>query len=131
MCCNCNGSLINGATGQLFKNTGFGNYSVKVTLLGCSSISELFVITGTEDNFEQLVNLYPNPSNGSFTIDLPFFKEVRFTVYNSLGNEVYRNTISQIRQASKLLNLTSLLSGAYILRIEADGRVVNKKIIIQ
>jgi Peptidase C10 family/Secretion system C-terminal sorting domain len=125
-----NGSLINGATEPLFKNTGFGNYSVKVTLLGCSSISDLFVITGTEDNFEQLVNLYPNPTNGFITIDLPFYREVNFTVYNFIGNEVYRDTVKQNRQTSKVLNLTSFSPGAYILKIAADGKVVNRKIII-
>ncbi|MCU0468417.1 MAG: thiol protease/hemagglutinin PrtT [Arcicella sp.] len=124
------GTLINGATGQVLKNSGSGSYSVKVTLLGCSSVSDLFVITGTEELFERLVNVYPNPSRGEITIDVPFSKETQFAIYDLLGNDVFKTVIRDGRDNKKTLNLSALPTGTYILRIESEGKVLNRKISI-
>ena len=74
-------------------------------------------------NNESIINIYPNPSHGSFTVEGEFIENI--TVYNVNGQVVkeIKNT-----ELDKMLNITNLDSGFYILKVETKNGVVNKKI---
>jgi hypothetical protein len=68
-----NNSPVAGATSQSFTATANGNYAVIVTENSCSDTSACLSVTGigiTENNFGTEFTMYPNPSQGNFTIDL-------------------------------------------------------------
>lgn len=72
------------------------------------------------------ITVFPNPSNGSFTIDInnAGIKEIRLT--DLLGNNVFQQRINN--QAK--VNIENLPAGTYILMvIDKDNKTTNRKII--
>ncbi|MFT4033806.1 MAG: T9SS type A sorting domain-containing protein [Siphonobacter sp.] len=61
---------------------------VKTTVNGCTSESLPFVVTGLEQETED-IKVYPNPSQGIMNIDLPNDKIRSIKIYNIAGIEVY------------------------------------------
>lgn len=76
----------------------------------------------SKNNLE--ASIYPNPANDLLNIQME--KELKLaTIYTVLGNQVLSSTDKQI-------NVSSLSSGNYFVRIEAvDGAVTTQKIIIK
>ncbi|UPS92266.1 MULTISPECIES: lamin tail domain-containing protein [unclassified Bizionia] len=72
-------------------------------------------------------NVYPNPStNGFVNISSPSAEAISVNVYDVLGKNVLNHTIS-----NNSLNVSSLNSGLYILRITQNGNSVTKKLVIK
>lgn len=72
-------------------------------------------------------NVYPNPStNGFVNISSPSAEAISVNVYDVLGKNVLNHTIS-----NNSLNVSSLNSGLYILRITQNGSSVTKKLVIK
>ncbi|MBN2011568.1 amidohydrolase family protein [candidate division KSB1 bacterium] len=79
-----------------------------------------------------LYSAYPNPFNPSTTIEfsLPHESHVKLSVYNLLGEEIQTlmNEVKNRGKHSIIFNGSSLVSGIYICRIEADGFVQTRKL---
>jgi photosystem II stability/assembly factor-like uncharacterized protein len=80
------------------------------------------------------VNAYPNPFNSSTTIEYTIQKpgEVKVAVYDILGRHV-TTLYDGLRTPGTHLaqfDASDLASGSYILRLEADGQTVNRKLTI-
>jgi hypothetical protein len=103
---------INGATEQSFTATNDGNYAVIITQGNCSDTSDCAVISyfGIEQYANNGLSLYPNPSNGNFTITLNEDAEVE--VFNAIGSLVYTNRFAQ---GTIPLSL-DLADGVYLLK---------------
>lgn len=90
-----NGNMpISGATNQSFTATTSGNYAVQVTKNSCIDTSACHSVTiiGTETQiFGADFSIYPNPSNGAFTLDLGSAQNVAVSVkiYDVVGKIVY------------------------------------------
>jgi Pregnancy-associated plasma protein-A/Secretion system C-terminal sorting domain len=85
--------------------------------------------TGIDDNnLNASVSIYPNPSNGSFTIDLLDRDNVTITVLNNLGQEITPNTIL-ITESKAELKIVK--KGVYFITIRSEKNVTTQKIIIQ
>jgi hypothetical protein len=107
---------------------------------GCESprtmvIGEVDCVVGIEDN-KSLVNnfqVYPNPSNGLFTIDLTTQKEEDFnlTVRDVQGKLIYEEQIEVNGKYRDDLDLNELAKGVYYLQIQNDEAVKVEKLIIQ
>ena len=70
--------------------------------------------------------VYPNPSNGNFTIQVPdSFIGSRAIIYNLLGQSIKEFSIDEVNQN------TNLEKGVYLLQIQKGNQVSTKKIIIQ
>jgi hypothetical protein len=79
-------------------------------------------------------SVYPNPSNGSFQINISSesSKDLTLSIQNILGQDVYYESLESVVSLTKNLNLTHLEKGIYQLIIsERDEKTLTQKIIIQ
>lgn len=97
----------------------------------CTTYSALNVGSDSEDNFDYKV--YPNPSDGNFTIELNpkryTEKEYQINIVNILGQEVFNKKVVFIENKA-LIQLEYIRSGTYIISIENNKKIISKKIII-
>ncbi|MBL1231252.1 MAG: T9SS type A sorting domain-containing protein [Flavobacteriales bacterium] len=124
----CSGMTpIIGATNQSYTATANGDYAVIVTMNGCSDTSVCSTVTGVgimENEFGKEILLFPNPTDGNFSIDLgENYQSVIVTVTDLSGKLILSNTYEN----SQLLNLNiDEIAGVYLLIIESGSK---KKII--
>ena len=118
---------IDGATEQTFTATENGEYAVIITDGDCADTSECVTVAGVGIKANSIGNieLYPNPSNGQFTIQLPAsIDQATLVITNQLGEVVYQTTISKTVTD---LNLEQLANGTYFLILQnGDSRQVEK-----
>lgn len=120
---------------------GAANISVKaINSCGESVYSELKTVKiystiGINENSNQIgVNVYPNPNNGTFTVELnaQHSGKVNLRLANALGETVYQQNNLNVNGKQKLmLNLPSLNDGAYYFFVENNDFRQAQKIIIQ
>jgi hypothetical protein len=92
-----------------------------------SSDCQLITSTNITDLFSGEIRVFPNPSNGSITIEFnhPFgISEVR--INDMIGNIVLQNQVSNQNE----VNLKNLSPGTYILTIISKEYIISKRIII-
>lgn len=101
------------ATGKIDANH---SYSKTITLLPATIISE---------NEENTINIFPNPSNGSITIENAGNSIIQ--IYDILGIQV-KTIVSQ--DAVLVVDLGSLKNGNYFIKVIQDNKIISKKITI-
>ncbi len=115
---------------------GITTYDFSVDFADAGSISEdRFVIrfvdttlSSATSTFESL-SLYPNPTDGSFTIDMgQVLGNKTITVFNSLGQKLSSTTTDA---RSYEFNDSSLNSGMYLINISTGNESVTKKLIVR
>lgn len=125
-------------------STGIG-YDVKTLTvdvensLGCVGTDEIRVIfdfsqcLGVEENESSLnVQIYPNPTNGNFTIELEDSEgDVEIRITNPQGQLVFKETtsISGRGHFEKNLDLSEKPDGIYFVRVVNDERVYTGRIV--
>lgn len=87
--------------------------------------------TGVASAKVQALAVYPNPSNGTFRVNLSNTgaHRIELAVTDALGRVVHQQSASDNTLAE--LNLHTLSSGVYMLRISLDGEVGFRRIEIQ
>ena len=93
-------ALLIGETNQSYTATNSGNYAVKVTQNGCSSISDCINVTSIgiiENSFGENFKVFPNPTSGNLSINLgdrySSIKAALFSIDGKLlGNYIFNNT---------------------------------------
>jgi len=93
------------------------------------------VTTGVSniDELEEF-KIMPNPSNGSFIvkINLNTQREVRFILFNSMGQPVFQSPLTRMNGIqTKQINVPSLPGAAYFLKTEIGKQAIYKTIIIK
>ena len=90
-----NGSPIEGANNQTHNPELGGSYTVEVTVDGCSAVSEVYLLVGTNtlNTAHAALTLYPNPATVSLMcrIELPAAETVALRVFNKVGQLVYQS----------------------------------------
>ncbi|MCW3077680.1 MAG: hypothetical protein JWO32_2289, partial [Bacteroidetes bacterium] len=74
------------------------------------------------------VNVYPNPSNEHFTLEIKDYKKSNYRLINSLGQLVLQGALTANVNS---LNTSELNTGIYFLEINTDDFTQRVKIIIQ
>ena len=64
------------------------------------------------------MRVYPNPSTGVLHLEADLEQEIKYVLYNSLGQAIREGSF----KASKTLNITDLNQGVYILQTMSGGR---------
>lgn len=90
--CDNNYNLISGATSQDFTTSINGSYAVEVSQNGCTDTSACMLIDQVgiiENNFEDELIIYPNPTTGNLKIILgKTYENVQIKVLDIIGEEV-------------------------------------------
>jgi photosystem II stability/assembly factor-like uncharacterized protein/PKD repeat protein len=107
-----------------------------VTLTGYNQCGESFisetVIVGIGDIYEANLNIYPNPSNGTFEIqfDDEFAGEAKVTVIASDGKTVHSATYTIFDQKLDL-QLDNIDNGMYLLQVNANDKIFSTRLVIE
>ena len=72
------------------------------------------------------VFIYPNPSNGSFTVETLIATPQLLQVFDLAGRMVVNQTLN----SKATINATSLMDGVYNVKITDNNSVVNKRVVI-
>jgi len=77
---------------------------------------------------ENTISIYPNPSNGLYTIELADCTDASIEIYNVLGKKVK----SMQQTATKTtVDLTGFPKGIYFVNTRSNGELISKKIILE
>jgi hypothetical protein len=132
------GNEIPGANGQFYIPTQSGNYTCTVTLTGCTSTASnqiYVIITSLTEQLRALtLSIYPNPNSGRFTLKIisPSDQMIDLNIINSLGLSVYeKKDINVNGILMEHLDLSSLPSGMYMIRLIYDKSHVTTKVMIE
>ena len=128
---------IEGADGQTYIPTATDDYYVIVSnSFGCASDesnSIYFVYTGISDvENEGIIQIFPNPSNGVFslTIGIPS-NQVTISISSLLNEVVFESRESVGNGETIKLDLSDVRKGVYLLRIKDGDNQMVRKLILQ
>jgi hypothetical protein len=114
------GTFCGGKSGSIVENVQQEKSIVKTDDLK----TELGI--GNEDQ----IKLYPNPNNGSFTIEMKNFEtDADIVVYNGTGSIIYSMTSTNTSYPK--VNLPNVNKGIYYVRITGRGEQATRKIIVK
>ena len=75
------------------------------------------------------VNIYPNPTNGVFSITLDKNKDCEILIDNVLGQTVYKEFHNNLN--STTIDLSSLEKGVYMIKIQFDNSSSLTKVVVE
>lgn len=95
----------------------------------CFAVSPQISTEITKLNFTENINLFPNPNNGNFNVNVQSpIEHGEFVIYDCQGKEIFRQNIFQNKN---LIESTQLSSGMYFYSvIENKQKIKTGKIII-
>jgi hypothetical protein len=79
----------------------------------------------SENVVAQNLSIYPNPTNGTFTIE-GIYEKINVKVNNAFGREVYQNEPNLPAK----VDLSSQPKGIYFIKVETDNNTFFKKLVI-
>ncbi len=83
---------------------------------------------GLEDLSTNSFQIYPNPSNNIFSIDLRNNNEFEFKVYDITGKVIINK--SKVNRSSYQLNMSSYSAGMYFINITANNQSATRKLLL-
>ncbi len=113
-------SVIDGATSSTYTVEENGDYAVIIADGDCSDTSECVTISevGIKSFNQGTLNVYPNPTEGQFTITIDSQSLfTTMTVLNNVGQVVFEG---QLTQLSTVFDFSGYAKGIYLIRI-IDG----------
>lgn len=73
------------------------------------------------------INLYPNPNQGQFQLDLKPQEAAEVSVFDFSGNEILSKKVS----GDESIDLKNAVKGIYMVRIKSGDTISNKKLIVK
>ena len=113
-------TAISGATDQTFLPSQDGSYAVIIDLNGCIDTSDCKAILGMGVNNDALtiMTIYPNPTDGNFTVQLSEQLEGTIGVYATDGKLIYSEAINSRNTID--FSLKELENGIYIIQVQTS-----------
>ena len=81
-------------------------------------------------HLDQGVRIYPNPNNGTFNVSLDnnLVKNAALTVYDITGRIV---VAKQNITTDETISISDVTKGIYIIRLQSDKAVINRRVIVE
>ncbi len=123
-------TLINNATNQSYTASSDGSFALIISHNSCLDTSACYTINGVgllENDFGKELKLYPNPTVGSFSIDLgQTYKFTSIRITDLIGKTIQSQSFTN----SQILNLNiNESAGIYLLLIESTDKKAIIKLI--
>lgn len=119
-----------GGTNYTYK----GNIKYCITMIAsnaagceCSTTKCITVNTSVNDIDNSMINIYPNPTDGIFTIQTEGESTYTVQIFNAIGELVLERTVSN---ATESFDLSAEASGIYTIKIVGTEGVTTQKITI-
>jgi hypothetical protein len=109
----------------------FAQAQTKTPVVG--SVQQPDKAFSVDQEVEELA-IYPNPSNGVFTISIANLpaKKAELRIINVIGNEIYRETLTRGEgQFSKTIDFTGKAKGLYYVKLETDNYSSVRRVVIK
>jgi uncharacterized repeat protein (TIGR01451 family) len=106
---------------------------VSVTTLGGTAVSEVDFVLGSEQpQWSRAIRVYPNPSQGRFTVDLSGSATVinRIEVVNTLGQKIVSQNVSKASPKQEI-DLSGHSAGFYLVIFRSSAGNATRKIILR
>jgi hypothetical protein len=132
-----NGNPIPGATSQTYEVTQSGDYTVVVTVNGCSSAPSnviTIVLPGVEQPNGGTLSVYPVPNDGRFTVTCTWIADetLNLEVYNSLGVMIHASAVNIVQgKAERVVDLRPVPDGVYTVVLKTEDNRVIRKILVR
>ena len=111
---------------------GTGTYNMVITDDNACTYPYTFTITdcvGIDEMEMASLNIFPNPSNGSFTINHDALKNASWSLYDISGKLIHSERIAS-GSTSTLVNVT-VPAGVYSLRIIDEDMQLQKSVVVE
>ncbi|MES2287813.1 MAG: T9SS type A sorting domain-containing protein [Bacteroidota bacterium] len=132
-----NSAIVPNAISQTYTATQNGNYTVIVTVSGCSSVASAAVnvinagIDQSSNNY--FFNVYPNPNDGNFNVsfNVPSKATYKLELRNTLGQLVYNETLTDFSGSySKQMDVSQFGKGIYLISLTNSNNNTIKKVVV-
>jgi uncharacterized repeat protein (TIGR01451 family) len=116
-----------------------GSYTVSVTnSMGCiseESAAFSYVLTAIDHYLSSLVTIYPNPSIGRFIISIPVSlgPDVEVSLVDAIGRTIHtsRITVNPNEDYQQHIDLSSIETGVYVIKLQTSKGVIVKRLVKQ
>jgi hypothetical protein len=113
-----------------------GSYSVTVKDANNCTVSKTIVISSIIDAEAagfSLVRVYPNPSNGAFTLNIEMSdaSTVSIAIMDIAGKVVYNDNLGVVSKLTKTINIQGMAAGVYTIRYATAKGIATQKLIIE
>ena len=119
-----------GETSQSFTPSAQGDYSVEITDNNCTVMSACFTVgaVSLEESTLPTMTIYPNPSDGPFTISFNESNvDISLTIVDLQGKAIFR---TQTNASKTLVIDENLANGVYFVQLQAGDALTTHKVII-
>ncbi|PQJ12137.1 hypothetical protein CJD36_010145 [Flavipsychrobacter stenotrophus] len=79
---------------------------------------------------QSMISIYPNPTNGSFIVEIPQPGNDAVITITDISGKVVEIIKSNNHELQIPVYLTNLASGTYLIKVEADGKVYRDKVVL-
>ena len=127
---------VNNATNKNFYPLGeAGKYSVRINKENCYAMSEVFeIVTGIFNNTTQILNIYPNPTNGKAYIntDATMYGDMEIQIMDILGKTINTQIIKNTQPNQTIsIDLKSTETGVYIIHAQIGEQMWEGKLVVE
>lgn len=132
MDCNNNFALITGGTQQTFTPANpNGSYAVSVNFNGCTDTSACYSLQGVgiEENKISTFEIYPNPSEGIFTIYHRNVNPDRVRIFDLSGKEIHSRDCKG-SNSQTTIGLSGKGKGVYLIQLETKNSSEVKRLLL-
>ena len=131
------GALIKGNHDQTsYTDSGFNpntshKWEVKVVCAGggespSASVTKASCLVGVDENVENTITIYPNPTTGELRIENGELKIENVEIFDVLGK---KQNSRKAEQQNIVIDISDLSNGVYFLKISTEQGIVTKKIV--
>ena len=103
-------------------------YTLSKPLLIRMNLGSVSSPSGIKNIKNSQFNLYPNPTNGIFVIELEANSKYDLTVNNILGQTVYTASINEMKTT---IDLSGFDKGVYTVELKDENAIYTEKVIVE